>query len=118
MSRQLPSQPHLRHLRNEAKKLHRDLESGDADAAARIAAHLPRLTGAATAAVQSADVSLQETQHVLAREYGFATWADLAAAVAPGTAASADLDPARRPLEQLTIDEVRQICHAVSGLVK
>ncbi|MDA0337769.1 MAG: hypothetical protein O2782_21595 [bacterium] len=114
MSRPLPSQPNLRHLKNEAKKLHRDLENGAADAASRIAAHLPRLTGAAVPAVRAANVTLQETQHVLAREYGFATWADLAAAAA----SRIDLEPARRPLEQLSTDEVRGICHGVSRLVK
>jgi hypothetical protein len=74
--RDLPLQPSLRHLKNEAKQLHTDLLAGDAAAADRMCANLPRLT--ADAAV--GDVSLMEAQHVLAREYGFREWPHLAAA--------------------------------------
>ncbi|MFH1566934.1 MAG: hypothetical protein ABIL09_02975 [Gemmatimonadota bacterium] len=118
MSRPLPSQPSLRHLKNEAKKLLKDLEQGDAEAAARISALLPRLTGAAAPAVRAAGVTLQEVQHVLAKEYGFPTWADLVAAMEPGGDSGDQLEPVVRPLEQLSIEEVRRICRGISRLVK
>ena len=74
--RDLPLQPSLRHLKNEAKQLHTDLLAGAATAADRMRANLPRLS--ADADVD--DVSLMEAQHVLAREYGFREWPHLAAA--------------------------------------
>ena len=83
MSRHLPSRPNLRHLKNEAKQLHKALDRGDANMAARLAASLPRLSGATPAQIQAAEVSLQEVQHVLAKEYGFANWSELAAEVEP-----------------------------------
>ena len=81
MSKQLPSQPNLRHLKNEAKEFHKALDRGDAGMAERLAANLPRLSGATPAQIAAADVSLQEVQHVMANEYGFASWAELAASV-------------------------------------
>ena len=73
--RELPLQPSLRHLKNESKQLHKALHAGDVAAAARVRTVLPRLS--ADAAVD--DVTLMEAQHVLAREYGFREWPDLAA---------------------------------------
>jgi len=70
MSRQLPSQPNLRHLKNEAKEFRKALGRGDAGIAERLAANLPRLSDATSDQIQAAEVSLQEVQHVLAKEYG------------------------------------------------
>ncbi|MFH1570071.1 MAG: FliG C-terminal domain-containing protein [Gemmatimonadota bacterium] len=77
------SVPRLKHLKHEAKHLLEALEAGSPEAAGRVAAHLPRLSGAAAAAVLAAGVSLQEAQHVLARERGFPTWVELAEAAEP-----------------------------------
>src|SRR6202046_2931401 len=49
MSRQLPEQPNLQHLKKEAKELLRTMRQG----------------------------KLADAQHALAKEYGFATWAKL-----------------------------------------
>jgi ankyrin repeat protein len=65
--RDLPVQPHLDHLRNEAKSLRRAFERGADDAVTRVTAVL----GARTT------LKLTEAQHVIAREYGFASWARL-----------------------------------------
>lgn len=118
MPRQLPSQPNLRHLKNEAKACRKALDRGDTAVAARLAAHLPRLSDAPADQIQAADVSLQEIQHVLAKEYGFANWTELAAAVEQPAALPAAMEAVRRPLDQLSIDEIRQICHGISRLVK
>ncbi|MBN8711453.1 MAG: hypothetical protein BGO12_10400 [Verrucomicrobia bacterium 61-8] len=51
--KRLPARPSLEFLRKEAKKLHRSLKE------------------------QNPDSSLSQTQHALARDYGFAAWAEL-----------------------------------------
>jgi hypothetical protein len=59
-------------MRKQAKKLARLFASGDSDALARVHAHLP---------VPDLPLGLRDAQLVLAREYGFAGWQDLRAAV-------------------------------------
>ena len=49
MSRQLPEQPNLQHLKKQAKELLRNMRQG----------------------------KLADAQHAIAKEYGFATWAKL-----------------------------------------
>lgn len=75
-ARTLPAHPSLQHLKSEAKQLHKALAAGDDDAADRARANLRRLS--ADSPVD--DVSLQEVQHVLGREYGFHDWEGLTAA--------------------------------------
>jgi ankyrin repeat protein len=60
----LPAQPHLDHLRREARDLLRAARAGEATATARILALSDRLTLAAA-------------QLAVARDYGFASWAKL-----------------------------------------
>ena len=55
MSRQLPENPNLEHLKNQAKELLRELRGGEAGANAKLA----------------------EAQFAIAREYGFASWTKL-----------------------------------------
>jgi hypothetical protein len=59
-------------IRKQAKKLVRQMAVSDADALARVHAQLP---------VPILPLSLRDAQLVLAREYGFAGWQDLRAAV-------------------------------------
>jgi len=75
-ARSLPAHPSLRHLKAEAKQFHKAVVSGDADAAERMRANLRRLSHGDSID----DVTLQEAQHVLGREYGFLDWQGLAAA--------------------------------------
>lgn len=70
MTSALPAHPDLEHLRREAKRLLRGLQAGDPDALARGNAHAPRLA-----------VALATAQLVVAREHGFASWAQLRAVV-------------------------------------
>ena len=95
----LPPNPSLRHLKNEAKQLLRALEDGSREAAARVRAHLRRVGGAKESHIEPSEVSLQEAQHVVAREYGFATWVELADAVETRFERIAELS--REHLEQL-----------------
>lgn len=64
----LPAQPHLDHLRREARDLLRAARAGDDLAAARIRAVADRMT-------------LSSAQLAVARDYGFASWAGLKAEV-------------------------------------
>ena len=84
MSKQLPPQSNLRHLKTQAKALLKSLQVGDPDAVERIQASLPRLSGNSEAEILEAGVCLQEAQHVIAREYGFKHWDALQAAVGNG----------------------------------
>ncbi len=71
-SKPLPARPSLESLRKQAKKLARDIAAGHADAIARARAQLPNV-----------DLPLRQrnAQLVIAREYGYAGWQDLAAEV-------------------------------------
>ena len=84
MSRQLPAKPNLEHLKKRAKELLNHARQGKPDAVERFRSLSS--TGAP---------KLADAQHLIAREYGFATWAKLKTHVAALTQALA-------PAEQLT----------------
>src|SRR5690606_24607074 len=67
MPKDLPARPHLDHLKHEAKALHRAFLARAPEAVARVEAVLGPRT----------DLRLTEAQRVVAREYGFASWARL-----------------------------------------
>jgi hypothetical protein len=71
-SKSLPARPSLESLRQQAKRLARDIAAGDAAAVARARRQLP-------------DVDLPLTQRnaqlVIAREHGYAGWQNLTAEV-------------------------------------
>jgi hypothetical protein len=71
-SKFLPSHSSFESIRKQAKKLVRQFAAGAPDALARVHAQLP---------VPTLPVSLRDAQLVLAREYGFAGWQELRAAV-------------------------------------
>jgi len=71
-SKFLPSHSSFESIRKQAKKLARLFATGDPDALARVHAQLP---------APNLPLSLRDAQLVLAREYGFAGWQDLRAAV-------------------------------------
>ena len=73
MSKQLPAQPNLRHLRNQAKALHKSYQDDKADAIACFEAHHPQSEKEA--------FSLQDAQLVVARSYSFPSWPNLVAEV-------------------------------------
>jgi hypothetical protein len=71
-SKSLPPRSSFESIRKQAKKLVRDFAAGERDALARVHAQLP---------APALPLSLRDAQLVLAREYGFAGWQDLRAAV-------------------------------------
>lgn len=72
LPKSLPARPSQESLRKEAKKLARDIATGNATAIARARAQLPN------AAIP---LSQRDAQLALAREYGYAGWQDLCAEV-------------------------------------
>jgi ankyrin repeat protein len=67
----LPARASLEQLRKQAKNLLRDYRAGDADAVRRSRAVIPRLGDVPR------ELALADAQFVLAREYGFQSWAAL-----------------------------------------
>lgn len=78
MRQQLPERPHLEHLKKQAKALVELHRAGDAAALSRIRESLPALAGATDEAVASAPFALHDAQSVIAREYGFPSFVELA----------------------------------------
>ncbi len=72
MSKSLPARPNLEQLKHQAKDLLKSLQSGEAVSRQRFEEHHPQPSRAADAAC-----SLTDAQLVIAREYGFPTWAKL-----------------------------------------
>jgi hypothetical protein len=69
----LPSRPSLEQLRKQAKELLKAYHAGDAAADVRFRACIKRFS----ASERPADAALADAQFVLAREYGFESWAML-----------------------------------------
>ena len=65
--RSLPSRPDLAQQKRQAKELLESFNSGDREAQARVRDALP----------DKSRITLADVQFVLAREYGFASWAEL-----------------------------------------
>ena len=76
MTKSLPNQPSLDHIKNEAKALLKAHQSGD-EVVCEILRHLDILADKTNEQVLSATIPLQEVQHALAVEYGFASWSEL-----------------------------------------
>ena len=70
----LPARPSLEQLRKQAKELLHAFRAGDTGAAQRFREAIPRFASAAP----PTDAPLADAQFVVAREYGFRSWADLA----------------------------------------
>jgi ankyrin repeat protein len=76
-ARDLPSRPNLTQLKLQAKELRRAHAARNRSAAARVLAHHPKRKGLSPEAVLDRALSLADAQLVLAREYGFDSWASL-----------------------------------------
>src|SRR6516165_3462109 len=69
MSRELPAKPNLEHLKKQAKQLLQDFQQSKADAIERF-----RTFGLSST---PANAKLADAQHVVAHDYGFASWPKL-----------------------------------------
>lgn len=79
--KKLPAQANLDHLKKQAKDLLRLYRTGNAEAIARFIQHFPAAANLTDAKVKALDLRLHDAQSCVAREYGFASWADLNAFV-------------------------------------
>ena len=69
MSRELPAKPNLEHLKKQAKELLRDFQEHESAASERFRAYIANST--------ATNAKLSDAQHVIARDYGFASWPKL-----------------------------------------
>jgi ankyrin repeat protein len=101
-SHDLPSRPHLDHLKNEAKELHKAFHAGDANAVQR----------ARDAIGETPDLELNDAQRVVAREYGFATWAQLRAHVQASRTFGEAVDAFLAAVQEQDADRARAVLAA------
>jgi len=72
----LPANPSVRFLHKEAKAIVKAHKNGDASCCPTLRYHF-RFSRAEDDEILNAEVSLQESQHALALDYGFKSWTDL-----------------------------------------
>lgn len=77
VSRGLPDRPHLDVPKREARELLGDWRKSDRDALERIRSRHPRFAASDDSAIATGTFRLADAQLVIAREYGFAHWAEL-----------------------------------------
>ena len=81
-ARDLPPDPSLEHLKNQARALQHRVRAGDPDALAAVAEFHPRSAAVTGQAPGQAGFLLADAQLVTARQHGFASWARLRLSVA------------------------------------
>jgi Lon protease-like protein len=81
MNKELPARANLEHLKSQAKDLLAALKRGDASARERFRTHLPAARGKSDDELSALPLALHDAQSVIAREYGFASFAELKADV-------------------------------------
>jgi hypothetical protein len=81
MRRELPTHPHIDHLKKQAKDLLDAYQNGDPEALARIVALLPAFAGRTIEEAARLPFALHDAQSTIAREYGFPSWKELRAEV-------------------------------------
>lgn len=108
-TKNLPVNPDLGHLKDQAKDLLQARESGDKAALQRIREFHPRFTKAPDAYIASAPFKLSDAQLAIAREYGYASWPRLKAHIDRH-----DRPDSERPLHEKIVDPAFR--HAVGLL--
>ena len=77
----LPTQPHLDHLKKQAKDLLKSQRSGDLQACESLRQLLPRFAKKSDDEILACEITLHDAQHAIALQYGFANWAALSTTV-------------------------------------
>lgn len=75
--KRMPDRAHIDHLKKQAKDLLALYRRRDPSALSRIREALPVAAGKGDAALAALDLRLHDAQSCVAREYGFASWAEL-----------------------------------------
>jgi hypothetical protein len=89
VSRRLPERPHLDVPRREARELLNRWRNGEPEAFDRIRRRHPRFAKADNSVLAAGPFRLSDAQLVIAREYGFAHWAELKQRIAANSSANA-----------------------------
>ncbi|RYF76283.1 MAG: hypothetical protein EOO29_22915, partial [Comamonadaceae bacterium] len=74
--KRIPPRPDLGHVKKQAKDLLAGYRRGEPEALARFRNALPSAAGLGDAAIAALCLRLHDAQSCLAREHGFASWAD------------------------------------------
>ena len=117
-----PPRPNLENRKKQAKTLLKALRAGDLSAAERCQRHLPRVRRYAPQEILQQGVTLQEAQHVLAREHGYHHWTAMVHAITSGSALGlfeglSDVE-LRWIAGHAEVDELAMALKAVSGGVR
>lgn len=80
--RNLPGDPSLEHLKNQARALQRRVRAGDPEALAAVGEFHPRPAAVTGESPGLAGFSLADAQLVIARQYGLPSWARLRRSIA------------------------------------
>jgi hypothetical protein len=105
VSRGLPQRPHLDVPKRQARDLLNEWRANNAQAMDRIRGRHPMFGSAGNSEIVSATFRLSDAQLVIAREYGFSTWAELKQRITSNPLAWA-LDAAIRCDEIATVSQV------------
>src|SRR5262245_5136318 len=102
MPRELPARPNLEHLKSQAKDLLDAHKRGEREAFTRIRAAVPAFAHKSNDEIARMPFALHDAQSAIAREYGFASWAELRTKIGAGgeadlPAAIASGDPGAAP---------------------
>ena len=109
MSRSLPRRPSAEHLRKEARRLQRACRSGRLSSIRLLRAHLPRLAGRSRdGGGWHTNITVQEAQFTLARDYGFESWPKMMASVDEKAEELVFADSIRRILELACTEAARR----------
>ena len=103
--RSLPAHPDLAQQKKQAKELLQSFTTGDAEARARVRAVLP----------DKQRITLADTQFVLAREYGFASWAALKQHIGVDAAEANIEERVRDAFHRRDANAVRRLFNATPG---
>ncbi|MHB9023271.1 MAG: DUF1835 domain-containing protein [Armatimonadota bacterium] len=80
MTRSLPAQPNLEHLKKQAKRLRKSHQQENPSVCA-VLRHLQRFVNATQEEILRANITLADVQYALAQDYGFSSWDALKARV-------------------------------------
>jgi ankyrin repeat protein len=91
--RPLPSRPDIDQLKKQAKELLAEYRRGDPEAIERFRQSLPAAAGRDDTAITQLNLRLRDAHSCIARDYGFASWADLKSVVEAMRIASQASEP-------------------------
>src|SRR5688572_22809668 len=115
MPKNLPERPNLEHLKSQAKDLLRAFKARDAEALTRIRESLPAARGLGGERLSALDFALHDAQSVVAREYGFSSFAELRRHVETARPAAETLRALLEPLSSPLPEELVQMLLAAAS---